>query len=56
MIPVGTPGLTLKNYYFKDALKGVADSYEQLSKIAPTIIIPYGTLKNAHEELTYFGL
>lgn len=81
VIPVGAPGLTLKNYYFKDALKGVedtgtygkvspeklislepdliisgmADSYEQLSKIAPTIIIPYGTLKNAHEELIYFG-
>ena len=81
MIPVGAPGLTLENYYFKDALTGVedtgtygqvsaekiitldpdliisgnADSYNQLSKIAPTIIIPYGTLKNAHEELTYFG-
>lgn len=81
MIPVGAPGLTLDNYYFKEALTGVedtgvygqvsvekiialdpdlilsgnADSYNQLSKIAPTIIIPYGTLKNAHEELTYFG-
>lgn len=81
MIPVGAPGLTLENYYFKEALvsaedtgtygqvsaekiialdpdliiSGMADSYSQLSKIAPTIIIPYGTLKNAHEELTYFG-
>jgi len=81
VIPVGAPGLTIKNYYFKDALVGVADtgdygkpsaekimslqpdliitgngdSYAQLSKIAPTIVIPYGELKNAHEELTYFG-
>ncbi|RJX40348.1 helix-turn-helix domain-containing protein [Paenibacillus pinisoli] len=29
--------------------------YQQLSKIAPTLSIPYGELKNAHEELTYFG-
>ncbi|RFB33113.1 AraC family transcriptional regulator [Brevibacillus sp. VP] len=29
--------------------------YQQLSKIAPTISVPYGKLKNAHEELTYFG-
>jgi len=29
--------------------------YEQLSKIAPTLSIPYGDLKNAHEELTHFG-
>ncbi|WP_068793398.1 AraC family transcriptional regulator [Brevibacillus laterosporus] len=29
--------------------------YQQLFKIAPTISIPYGELKNAHEELTYFG-
>jgi len=29
--------------------------YEQLSKISPTLSIPYGELKNAHEELTYFG-
>jgi iron complex transport system substrate-binding protein len=81
MIPVGAPGLTLDNYYFKEALGGVedtgtygqvsaeriialdpdliisgnAESYNQLSKIAPTLIIPYGTLKDAHEELTYFG-
>ena len=81
VIPIGAPGLTIKNYYFKDALVGVADtgdygkpsaekimslqpdliitangdSYAQLSKIAPTLVIPYGELKNAHEELTYFG-
>ncbi|GKU78070.1 ABC transporter substrate-binding protein [Paenibacillus sp. L3-i20] len=81
VIPIGAPALTLENYYFKEALTGVADtgvygkpsienivglspdliitgngdSYEQLSKIAPTLFIPYGDLKNAHEELTYFG-
>ncbi|OXM13502.1 ABC transporter substrate-binding protein [Paenibacillus herberti] len=81
VIPVGAPGLTLQNLYFKDALKGVADTgtygkmnlekivelnpdlilssssdnYAQLSKIAPTVVVPYGNLKNAHEELTYFG-
>ncbi|WP_244444679.1 ABC transporter substrate-binding protein [Paenibacillus camerounensis] len=80
-IPVGAPGLTLENVYFKEALAGVtdtgtygkmspeniialepdliisgmADSYETLSQIAPTVIVPYGDLKNAHEELTYFG-
>nr|WP_025708780.1 ABC transporter substrate-binding protein [Paenibacillus graminis] len=80
-IPVGAPGLTLENMYFKEALAGVADtgaygkmspekilelepdliisgmadSYETLSQIAPTIIVPYGDLKNAHEELTYLG-
>ncbi|CAM3644641.1 MULTISPECIES: ABC transporter substrate-binding protein [Paenibacillus] len=82
VIPVGAPGLTIKNYYFKESLEGIEDigdygkpsvekivalnpdliitgnaekTYEQLSKIAPTIVIPYGDLKNAHEELTYFG-
>lgn len=30
-------------------------AYEQYSKIAPTIVVPYGELKNTHEELTYFG-
>ncbi|BBI30948.1 ABC transporter substrate-binding protein [Cohnella abietis] len=81
VIPIGAPGLTLQNYYYKEALTGVADtgvygkpsaesilalnpdliitangdSYELLSKIAPTLVIPYGNLKNAHEELTYFG-
>ncbi|RXZ83003.1 helix-turn-helix domain-containing protein [Paenibacillaceae bacterium] len=29
--------------------------YEQFSKIAPTIVVPFGELKNAHEEITYFG-
>nr|WP_231594290.1 ABC transporter substrate-binding protein [Paenibacillus algorifonticola] len=81
VVPIGAPGLTLQNYYFKEALTGVEDtgeygkpsaekiaalapdliitgngeSYELLSKIAPTLFIPYGDLKNAHEELTYFG-
>lgn len=31
------------------------DNYEMLSKIAPTIVIPYGDLSGAHDELTYFG-
>lgn len=81
VIPVGAPGLTIQNYYFKEALTDVADTgtygkpsvekvlalnpdliimgngenYELLSKIAPTIVIPYGELKNVQEELTYFG-
>ncbi|WP_338554368.1 ABC transporter substrate-binding protein [Paenibacillus sp. KS-LC4] len=81
VVPIGAPGLTLKNYYFKTALTGVedtgeygkpsvekiaalapdliitgnGDNYELLSKVAPTLFIPYGDLKNAHEELTYFG-
>ncbi|MHA7966887.1 ABC transporter substrate-binding protein [Paenibacillus sp. CAU 1782] len=82
-IPVGTPGLHLKNPYYIEALKGVEDTgdygnassekmialqpdliitatsddarFEQMNKIAPTISIPYGELKNAHEELAYFG-
>ncbi|MFF2090769.1 ABC transporter substrate-binding protein [Paenibacillus sp. NPDC058174] len=29
--------------------------YDNLSKAAPTISVPYGDLKNAREELTYFG-
>ncbi|MBP1996548.1 ABC transporter substrate-binding protein [Paenibacillus eucommiae] len=29
--------------------------YNVLAKAAPTISVPYGELKNAHEELTYFG-
>lgn len=29
--------------------------YEKFSKIAPTVSVPYGKLKNAHEELTFFG-
>lgn len=81
VIPVGAPGLTLQNYYFEQALSGVADTgkygqpsaenivglqpdliitgiadnYDLLSKISPTLFIPYGELKNVHEELTYFG-
>lgn len=81
VIPVGAPGLTLNNVYFREALKGVADTgvygkmnlerildlnpdlilsanndnYAHLSKIAPTVVVPWGDLKNAHEELTYFG-
>lgn len=81
VIPVGAPGLALNNVYFKEDLKGVADTgdygkmnverildlnpdlilsansdnYAQLSKIAPTVVVPWGDLKNAHEELTYFG-
>jgi iron complex transport system substrate-binding protein len=34
---------------------GNAEAYEQYSKIAPTIVVPFGELKNAHEELTFFG-
>ncbi|MBP1996103.1 AraC family transcriptional regulator [Paenibacillus eucommiae] len=29
--------------------------YESFSKIAPTVVVPFGELKNAHEEITYFG-
>ncbi|MDO3410317.1 ABC transporter substrate-binding protein [Saccharibacillus sp. CPCC 101409] len=36
-------------------LTGNADNYEAYSKIAPTVVVPYGDLKNADEELTYFG-
>jgi len=36
-------------------ITGNGDNYEVLSKIAPTIVIPYGDLKGVHEELTYFG-
>jgi iron complex transport system substrate-binding protein len=36
-------------------ITGNEKNYEQLSKIAPTIVVPYGDLKNVHEELTYFG-
>jgi len=28
---------------------------EQLSKIAPTVVVPYASLKTVHEEVTYFG-
>ncbi|MGE7021299.1 ABC transporter substrate-binding protein [Solibacillus cecembensis] len=36
-------------------ITGNGDNYEKLSKIAPTVVIPYGDLKGVHEELTYFG-
>lgn len=29
--------------------------YEKFSKIAPTVSVPYGKLKNAHEELTFLA-
>lgn len=32
-----------------------AEMNEQLPKIAPTVIIPYASLKTVHEEITYFG-
>lgn len=28
---------------------------EQMSKIAPTVVIPYASFKTVHEEITYFG-
>lgn len=31
------------------------DNYEALSKIAPTVYIPYGTTKNTKETLAFFG-
>jgi len=81
VIPIGAPGLSIKNYYYRDKLKGIKDigvygkpsvenimslnpdliisgngeNYEKLSKIAPTIVIPYGELANVHDELKYFG-
>ncbi|MFC9542662.1 ABC transporter substrate-binding protein [Lysinibacillus sp. NPDC056959] len=36
-------------------ITGNGENYDALSKIAPTVVIPYGELKDAHEELTYFG-
>ncbi len=36
-------------------ISGNNESYAALSKIAPTVVVPYGELKNAHEELEYFG-
>ncbi|GBF73371.1 ABC transporter substrate-binding protein [Paenibacillus sp. 598K] len=81
VIPVAAPGLSIQNYYYKDALSGIQssgdygkpspelimtlnpdliitgnnDTYEILNKIAPTLVVPYGQLKNAREELTFFG-
>jgi iron complex transport system substrate-binding protein len=34
---------------------GEQGRYDEFSKIAPTVTVPYGQLKNAHEELTFFG-
>jgi iron complex transport system substrate-binding protein len=34
---------------------GNEEAYAEFSKIAPTILVPYGELKNAHEELAFFG-
>ncbi|MFD3257622.1 iron-hydroxamate ABC transporter substrate-binding protein [Paenibacillus lentus] len=45
----------LKPDLIVSGLKADDNRYEQLSKIAPTVNIPFGELKNAHEELTYFG-
>ncbi|MBJ6360764.1 AraC family transcriptional regulator [Paenibacillus sp. GCM10012307] len=28
---------------------------EKMSKIAPTVVVPYASLKTVHEEITYFG-
>ncbi|OBZ17091.1 AraC family transcriptional regulator [Bacillus sp. FJAT-26390] len=32
-----------------------AEMNEQLPKIAPTVIVPFASLKTVHDELTYFG-
>ncbi|WP_246096506.1 AraC family transcriptional regulator [Paenibacillus sinopodophylli] len=32
-----------------------AEMNEQLPKIAPTVVIPFASLKTVHEEITYFG-
>ena len=34
---------------------GNPDLFDSFSKIAPTLVIPYGELKNTHEEIAYFG-
>ncbi|WP_181151105.1 AraC family transcriptional regulator [Paenibacillus sp. PCH8] len=34
---------------------GDPDLFESFSKIAPTLVVPYGQLKNTHEEIAYFG-
>lgn len=34
---------------------GNPELYDSFSKIAPTLVIPYGEFKNTHEEITYFG-
>ncbi|WNS46302.1 AraC family transcriptional regulator [Paenibacillus sp. MMS20-IR301] len=80
--PIGTSDHHIKNPYFQEYLKDVAnigegngnvekilalepdliimdDMYpelnEQMAKIAPTVVIPYASLKTVHEEVTYFG-
>ncbi|MED1782225.1 AraC family transcriptional regulator [Brevibacillus fortis] len=30
-------------------------AYEQYKKIAPTVVVPFGELKNVHEEITFVG-
>nr|WP_145403913.1 AraC family transcriptional regulator [Paenibacillus xylanexedens] len=34
---------------------GNPDLYDSFSKIAPTLVIPYGEFKDTHEEVAYFG-
>ncbi|KLU55467.1 hypothetical protein EL84_25840 [Paenibacillus sp. VT-400] len=34
---------------------GNPDLFDSFSKIAPTLVVPYGELKNTHEEIVYFG-
>ncbi|MCE5170913.1 AraC family transcriptional regulator [Paenibacillus profundus] len=34
---------------------GNEPAYDSFSKIAPTILVPFGNLKTAHEEVAYFG-
>lgn len=34
---------------------GNPDLFDSFSKIAPTLVIPFGELKNTHEEIAYFG-
>ncbi|OPG96228.1 hypothetical protein B2I21_23015 [Chryseobacterium mucoviscidosis] len=34
---------------------GDPDLFDSFSKIAPTLVVPYGELKNTHEEIAYFG-
>ncbi|MFC9710034.1 ABC transporter substrate-binding protein [Paenibacillus sp. NPDC056933] len=36
-------------------ITGNPDLFDSFSKIAPTLVVPYGELKNTHEEITYFG-